>query len=62
MAKCQLETREKFWGSVQEIEDREAAVGPRPLSPFSEKCFGMNFIGLRSSSLTHHVWADIMSI
>ena len=29
-------TRKKLWGSVQEIEDREAAVGPRPLSPFSE--------------------------
>ena len=26
-------TRKKFWGSVQEIEDR--IVGPRPLSPFS---------------------------
>jgi hypothetical protein len=37
MTKCQLETRETFGGSVQEIEDREAAVGPRPLSPFSEK-------------------------
>jgi hypothetical protein len=26
-------TRKKFWGTVQEIEDR--IVGPRPLSPFS---------------------------
>lgn len=66
MAKCQLEIRENFLSSVQEIEDREAvghAHYPRSLkNGMMQPLFGKNFIGTMSSSLSHQMPADIMSI